>query len=590
MCRSGGDRDRARGRFGAPCLVLLALLAPLLAGAVPPLAAQAPVDATGIEVSPGVGQSLLRLQDLWLQWVTAFYQGRRDAAETAVVEMERIAAQLGMRHLPDLSRAMAAKAVDGAAGGDRERALWALEMAERLHPGQPEVALARARVASATGASLAAARWELAGWRRLAGDPSSRPFLGRALLGWVTALLLLAAACYLLLQFAVKGPTVYRDLHALFARRLAGKGAHLAAMAALAWPLALPGGLVWWLLWASALLWAHGSTSERWVQAALWLVAGTLPILAAQQQPRGVISLSPPVRAMEALSEGRLEGSLLTDLGVLRTTLPESVAVQQLVADLHRRFGQWEFARSLYRQILEGAPETVDVLLGLGAFHFRQGEFATATGYFQRAATVDPGSAAAYYNLSLSYSEAYLFEESREALEKARRLDPDRVAEWVRSGEPRRVLTFDGGLARSGEIRRELAAAWGRGPALGRADWLPLAATLFFALLALVWDRALRRLGGGAPVSLATHRPAWAEWAIGLGLPAWRAAEEGAGVRAFAGVAGPLALVLLPFVGRLAVMPPAALVASGRVLGWISALGLAALLAVRAWRERRRVR
>ncbi|HSM50931.1 MAG TPA: tetratricopeptide repeat protein [Thermoanaerobaculia bacterium] len=578
-----------RGRWRAPCLALLALLGLPLAGGAPPLAAQAPVDATEIEIGPAVGQSLLRLQDLWLQWVTAFYQGRRDGAEAAVVEMERIASQLGMRHLPDLARAMAAKAVDGAAEGDRERALWALDMAERLHPGRPEIALARARVASATGAPLEAARWELDGWRRLAVDSSSRPLLGRALLGWTTALLLLAAGLYLLLQFAVKGPTVYRDLHALFARRLSGLAAHLAALVALAWPLALPGGLLWWLLWASALLWAHASTSERWVQAAIWIVAGTLPILAAQQQPHGVISLSPPVRAMEALAEGRLEGSLLTDLGVLRSTLPKSVAVQQLVADVHRRFGQWEFARSLYRQVLEAAPESVDVLLDLGAFHFRQGEFATATGYFQRAATADPGSAAAYYNLSLSYSEAYLFEESRQALEKARRLDGDGVAEWVRSGEPRRVLTFDGGLARAGEIRQELAAVWGRSPALGRADWLPLAATLAFALVALVWDRALRRLGGGPPVSLATHRPAWAEWAIALGLPAWRAAEEGAGWRTFAGVAGPLALLLLPFVGRLAVMPPAALAVSGRVLGWISVLGLTALLGVRAWRERRRV-
>ena len=261
--------------------------------------------------------------------------------------------------------------------------------------------------------------------------------------------------------------------------------------------------------------------------------------------------------------------------------------MQQLVGDLHRRLGQWEYARSIYRQVLEDAPENVDVLLGLGAFHFRQGEFATATQYFQRAATADPTSAAAYYNLSLSYSEAYLFEESRQALEKARRLEGDRVADWVRSGDPRRVLTFDGGLAKAAEIRQALAAAWGRDASLQPAHWLPLAATLFFALLALGWDRLLRRLGGGPPVSLATERAAWAEWAIGLGLPAWRAVEEGSGGRAFAGVLGPLALLLLPAVGRLAVLPPVALTASGRVLGWISALGLAALVAVRAWRERR---
>ena len=118
----------------------------------------------------------------------------------------------------------------------------------------------------------------------------------------------------------------------------------------------------------------------------------------------------------------------------------------------------------------------------------------------------------------------------------------------------------------------------------------PLAATLACALLALLWERLLRRFGGGRPVSLATVRPAWLEWFIGLVLPAWRAAEEGAGGRAFAGVIGPLALLMLPFASRLAVFPPAAMTVRWQGLGWASVFAIALLVAVRAWRERRRTR
>ncbi|HQP94516.1 MAG TPA: hypothetical protein PK570_11240, partial [Thermoanaerobaculia bacterium] len=74
---SAGRRRTPRRpvRFGLLALLLFALAVPL--------AAQVPVAATGIEIGPAVGQNLVRLQELWAQWVTAFYQGRPDMAEAA---------------------------------------------------------------------------------------------------------------------------------------------------------------------------------------------------------------------------------------------------------------------------------------------------------------------------------------------------------------------------------------------------------------------------------------------------------------------------------------------------------------------------
>ncbi len=59
----------------------------------------------------------------------------------------------------------------------------------------------------------------------------------------------------------------------------------------------------------------------------------------------------------------------------------------------------------------------------------------------------------------------------------------EQVAEWVRTGDRRRAVVFDGGLARVREIRSELAAVRGYATSLRLADCLPLAATLVAAFL-----------------------------------------------------------------------------------------------------------
>ena len=82
----------------------------------------------------------------------------------------------------------------------------------------------------------------------------------------------------------------------------------------------------------------------------------------------------------------------------MRTTLPKEPAAIELQADIHRTLGQWDLARAMYREVQWDEPENVPVLLNLGAFHFRKGEFALANAYFERATRSSTPSAAAWYN------------------------------------------------------------------------------------------------------------------------------------------------------------------------------------------------
>jgi len=560
MARDPGAGGRS-DRLIAPALLCLAAALAL------PHPARAVTTTAAVELAPSTRQALERLQEQWLQWVTSFYQDKPEAAATAVRELKNGAAQLGFTRLPDFARGMAARALEASAAGSFQRAAKALDAAEALDPGDPGLAAARSRLAWRQGSYLSAFGWYAEAFLRLRDSPLDRVLLGVGLANWALAVLLIAAVLFLLLEIAVHGSAVYGDLHRLLARRLSRPVAHAGCAVLLLWPLLLPAGPLWLLLFWSALLWSYGSSSERAVTIALWLLACFGPVYSATRQRQVVLDLSPPVRALDGLREGRLYGALFSDLGVLQGSLPGNIAVQQLLADLHRELGQWESARTLYRQVLEAEPDNVAALLDLGAFYLRRSDFASANQYFQRAASVAKPIAAAYFDLSLSYSEAYLFEESRQALAKARRLDNSAVSRWLERHESERVVSPPGGLARYEEIRAELARLWlgGAPPVALFGLGLGTLASAVFALvaaMALIWARFHHRAGGSEAVGWLSSSSGRASRLMDRLLPAWRLVEDGRGILAFATLLLAVALLIGPLLGRLwfrlawSVVPP----------------------------------
>src|SRR5262249_52755361 len=153
------------------------------------------------------------------------------------------------------------------------------------------------------------------------------------------------------------GSALFHDFASFLGGRLPRPVALAVAALALLWPVVLPHGVVWLILYWSVLLWGYATASERWVLIALWLLLGCGPILVDQQREQVAAALSPPAVALHSLEERRLYGGLFSDLGLLRSLLPESVAVRQVIADLHRNLNQWELARSLYRQVLDSEPK-----------------------------------------------------------------------------------------------------------------------------------------------------------------------------------------------------------------------------------------
>jgi tetratricopeptide (TPR) repeat protein len=587
MCRKEGRGDfRAAARLALAGLVLAggsalpvfgaAAGAGVVAGTAGGRTVVSSAHLTGVELSATVQQVLQQIQDQWPQWVGA---SNRERAGQVVDNLLTTVRQIGMRRLPDLSLGALVQAEKAARQRDFARAHWALEGAERLDPGRPEVAFATASVDSLEGNYFKAFFDRLSGYLRLFRFPLERYLWGQSLVLWGLSALLLTGGLFTALQMATKGGALYRDLSNLVGRRLPGKAGLAVAAALLVWPLVLPYGPLWLLLYWSVLLWGYAATSERVVLISLWLLLGLAPVVVAEQRRHLALDLSPPVLAMESFAERRLYGSLFTDLGVLRSLLPESTAVQQLLGDFHRSLNQWDLARSLYRQVLEKEPGNTAVHLDIGDYFYFRADYGSAIQSFEKAAANDPTSAAAQFNLSQAYSESYLFDEQKQALERARTLNAAAVNDWLKQTEQQHIVALDGGLARAPEIRAQLLASF-RGQEAGKSpiELLRRGVSVVFAvaliLVAIGLHLGRRRFGyTEPPLDIRLGSSAFDRWRRIL-LPGVAAAEAGEGGRAYLALLAPAALLTLPLAGDLGYRIPWGYDPGSSILWTFAVLGL----------------
>ncbi len=537
-------------------VTLLCLL--VLVGWAGAVSAQLPRSGAPV-LTRATEETLARLQDAWLQWTTALYGSNAERALGVVDDLLSTADQLGMERLPDLAAGAMVQAVESAREGETERAALALTAAERLDPGRPETAFAEAEVARAEGKLVERLTAQARGYVRLFGNGLLRTPVLVNLGLWGLVSLLVAGTLFLGLLLLTDGRAVLNDLGVAIAGRLPrvpGPLIQVLILVALLWPLLLPWGPVWLVLYWSVLLWRRTSPSKRVVLATLWLCLGLVPWAADRGRETLGLRTSPPVQAMESVVQGRLYGNLFLDLRSLSTALPNSPAVDQFLGDLHVRFGQWDAARRRYEKVLEAEPDNVSAMIDLGAYYLTQGDHGNAVAMFQKAASIDSRSAAAQFDLSVAYAESYLYDEQRQALDQARSIDDRQVTRWMRRPDRQRVVTTEGGFDRVPEIEAELAATWE--PTGADPSWLErlgelrsVLAVAAFAVVALILLTVLERLTVGADPSRRPARllrPPSSPILTAL-LPGFGAACQDRGLAAFLSMLVPAALLVALIAG-----------------------------------------
>lgn len=468
-------RPRWIRRWGA----ILAALAFFSAGTL--VANDRPVsDILGL--TPAALSRFVELQDDWLEWLSAVAQGDAARMSASLDSLLDDAEVLGLRRLPDLSLGAAGRAIAFAEEDRFDAAAQCLTAAERLDPGRSEVAFAGARVAQLEGDFGTVLRQSVEGYSRLFQNRLLRRLWRADLVHWLLFIVLAGGALYVAILMATTGIELFHDINTFIDRFVPDMISLVVTLVLLVWPLLLPAGIFWLLIYWSILLWGYGQVSQKVILVVLWVVLGAAPILINEQRQGIRVALAPTVLSIESLANGQLQGSLFSDLATLRAALPDSAAVAHLVADLHIRLGEWDSARALYEALVEREPDNGAALLNLGVCHLQQGDQAQAMAHFQRAAGTSEAGAAARFNMSQVLSELYRFKEAERELRIAQRAAPRKVGEWLRQVADSRAIVLDGGLHRTDEVREELVASWSSEEAAGRwsALWprvlsLPLA-------------------------------------------------------------------------------------------------------------------
>lgn len=590
-------RAVSSGRRAGSGIALL-LAAALLPGAT--TAAQELGSEEGLELTSPVRQQLRLLTEAWRSWTRAYYQGDEDAASNAVDQLLSTTAGLGMSSLPDLANAATAFAVLAARENDFERARWTLEAARRLDPGRPEIEFAGSAIRRLEGDYLRAVASALKGYVRILQLPVERSIWLHNVGLWLLYVVLFAGGLFLCLQMAAKGGALFYDLGRFMSPPLALATADVLTFVVLVWPLVLPSGVLWLALYWSILLWGYGSLSEKVVFVVLWAILGMAPLALAYQQRAVQVTLAPPMRAVDHLKAGRLYGSLFSDLGVLRTLMPDQPAVSELVADLHRRFGQLEHARSIYTTLLETGKlqgrAAAAARNNLGVYHHRRKDYGTAVNYFRQATADDPSLPEAFFNLAQAYSQLYKFTDSNLAMAEAKELDRARVTRWERAEVPveESAVGVDGGLRRADQLRLALRSAWhGTGESTTAVDlWrrhfslsvmagvLLLAATLHLVRSQIGYRSTLLEKQTLLP-------PAYDPWLRAL-VPGLASTRKEQGDKALVAVLLPVALLMVPGFQGLGYRAPVAYDPVAWLPAAIGLGGLAALFAARLRRELRK--
>lgn len=523
-----------------------------------PLRADAGGEISGLELTPQVRWQMRQLHESWQQWSKSFEAA--DGKEGIYLDqmIERVKA-LGMQRLPDLAIAASAYAVRAAETGKAERAEVALAAARRLDDGRPEVDFAAARVAKAQGdwGAYLANTWS--GLNKKLATPVEGALALFNLRLWLLYTLLVTCGLYVALMMMAEGGALFYDLARLLSPPLARRTADILTVLILIWPLFLPSGLLWLALYWSVLLWAYATTRERVVLIFTWIVLGLTPSFVAQQQQALRLTLSPPMRLLENLRTERLYGAIFSDTEALVTMVPKNSAVTELVADIHRRLGQWDYARAIYTEISQDSEQSgVGAAIAynnIGVHHHRRKEYETAITYFKRASEANPQLAQAYFNMGQSYAQLYDFNNSHAAMGQAKVVSSDLVEQWndrIKGVDPAEaVVAADGGVARSREVERLLTDLWsGRDRKSTFFDlWRRhsgLTATVFVLLLAIALGQARQQLGFRSTALDTTPRLLDSPIARAL-LPGLDSVNDDDGVSSFLALLPAVGLVVLAF-------------------------------------------
>ncbi len=388
-----------------------------------------------------------RLESLWFQRKAFLADGADDNAAEQSELIQAFCREEGIRRLETVAGALLAETQRHLNKGRYNRALAALDLAEAVDPGRPQIHLARAEVYWKSAGRNGAAVAELIKGVTAAFTSSIRDLslFRRVALTLVVALAGTIFVFSLIMVWRYQVP--FRHEVEEFVLRFADE--RLARPAG--WIVLLAPFLVWVLIGWAALYWIAVTfrfmrRSER--LAAVLLLVASVAALPIYRGSVAVYALAadPIVRTTLASAGGEYDPDRIVRLRKLVDAHPEDAAYRFLLAGLYKNGRFFEEAFEAYKQAIELDPALEQAHINVGNIFAATGQYGEAIANYQRAIEIVPASVLAHFNMHLVQSESFKFREAEETLRAARAIDAKRVTELLSTSSGERATVIDAQL------------------------------------------------------------------------------------------------------------------------------------------------
>lgn len=373
-----------------------------------------------------------RLESLWFQRKTLLADGREgDAAQQSQL-IRAFCAEEGIRRLDHLAGALVSEADRYQKEGSYDAALESLELASAFDPGRPQVHFARAAVIWKSGRHRFSAAGELltglkSGLLRSVQDLS---LFNRLALVLVVALVGSVVVFSILMAIRYNIPFRH-EIEERVVQSADDRLARSAGWAALFLPMLLWVGTGWIALYWILITFRFMRRGEKLAAVAL-LIATVLAVPAYRISVTVYgMTADPVVRTTLASADGEYAPDRILKLRQLVQAYPEDPVYHFLLAGLYKNGRYFEEAFAEYKLALDLDPALEEAHVNVGNIFHTTGQYPEALAYYRKALEVNSRSMLALFNMHLAQSESFRFKEAEQALDEARAIDSQQLAEML---------------------------------------------------------------------------------------------------------------------------------------------------------------
>jgi tetratricopeptide (TPR) repeat protein len=199
-------------------------------------------------------------------------------------------------------------------------------------------------------------------------------------------------------------------------------------------PLLCRLSIIWFCAWSLALLYTYATRHERYVIKSFFaFLILAVPLLSAAMGFAKCMNQDETIKLLWKANYGYCDLRDTQSLEKQLDRFPFDEDVLMSLGLLFKKEGDFSSSQTYYEKILDRNHGNYKAAINLGNVYFAQHNWDAANTYYNQAAAMAPAkTAAAYFNLSRIYQSKFMFNESEQALNNAKRLDLSRVSSYLK--------------------------------------------------------------------------------------------------------------------------------------------------------------